>query len=292
MWQKARGIWKYVHDHFLQDYDYFYIAGDDVYVLVDNFRAYLNELTALDDDHDDTMVQQQSKPRHFGSWLPAKSMIAGGPGYTLNRAALQQFVNNNNSNDTTSNSTSSSSTSTNTSTSTSTSTSTTNNVWSHCLPDKHQSYEDRFMSHCMSEYLGIRGNDTDTRDRHTGEQRFHDTDPATLYLFRAAKSLSETRRSSSYFSRMAKSWEDQPMPKKNKLNNNSNDDDDDKNINININTVVGPRHELEAAAKYSISLHRIHTPTYMARIHAILYPTTTCPADSPLGRGLQRHYIQ
>ncbi|OEU06001.1 hypothetical protein FRACYDRAFT_256995 [Fragilariopsis cylindrus CCMP1102] len=50
-----------------------------------------------------------------------------------------------------------------------------------------------------------------------------------------------------------------------------------------------------------ISLHRIYTPTYMARIHAILHhhhPTTStstsmaiCPIDTPLGKGLQPTFI-
>jgi hypothetical protein len=36
MWQKSRGIWKHVHDHFLEEFDYFYLSGDDVYLLVNS----------------------------------------------------------------------------------------------------------------------------------------------------------------------------------------------------------------------------------------------------------------
>jgi hypothetical protein len=301
MWQKTRRIWKYVHDHFVDEYDYFYISGDDVYLLVNNFRSYIqNELlsdSVLNDDYNTynnnntininnnnnnsnngskPRVAPVAVPRHFGSWLPSKSMIAGGPGYSLNKAALKQFF------ETTTTTTvdqkrSSSSSNNNNNNNTSV-------VWNNCLSNKHGSYEDRFMSYCMSTFLGINGNDTDTRDPVTGEQRFHDTDPATLYLFRSSNNEKGGGGSSSYFSRMASSWEDQPMPQKQQ--------------NHVKQVVVGPKHELDSAARYSISLHRIYTPTYMARIHAILYhhPTTStsiaiCPIDTPLGKGLQRHYF-
>lgn len=41
MWQKVRAMWKYVHEHYRNDYDYFHICGDDVYLVPDNLRAYL-----------------------------------------------------------------------------------------------------------------------------------------------------------------------------------------------------------------------------------------------------------
>lgn len=236
MWQKTRTIWKHVRDHYLDDYDYFFLGGDDVYLLVENLRVFLSELSLIDDNKSTSKT-----PRHFGSWLPSRSMVAGGPGYVLNQAALRQYID--------------------------------TSVWTHCLSDRHESYEDRFLSHCLSHHLGIHGNLTDTRDPSTGEQRFHDAEPATLFLTRAARSLDDRR--SSYLARMMKTWEDQPMP-----NANANAGSDD-------NDIVGRRYELEAAAVESISLHRIHTPTYMARIHAILHQT--CPNDSPLGKGLLQH---
>ena len=227
MWQKSRAIWKHVHDHFLDSFDYFYLSGDDVYLMVNNLRAYLQELEGI-----------PKQARHFGSWLPERSMVSGGPGYVLNRAALHQYVGSGNS----------------------------SSVWSTCKVDIHRPYEDRYLSECLSNKLGIWGNSTDTRDL-LGEQRFHDTDTATLYTFRAS-----SHKSASYFARQAKAWEDQPMPRQ-----------------TNATAVVGPKHGIEAAAKHSISFHRIYTPTYMARIHAILHQD--CPVDSPLGRGMQTHMI-
>ena len=50
MWQKVRSMWAYVNDNYKDDYDFFYICGDDVYVAVENLRAYLDgpEIERLD----------------------------------------------------------------------------------------------------------------------------------------------------------------------------------------------------------------------------------------------------
>ena len=49
MWQKVRSILKYVHLHYLDEYDYFLIGGDDMYYIMENLHAYLNseEIRAL-----------------------------------------------------------------------------------------------------------------------------------------------------------------------------------------------------------------------------------------------------
>ena len=41
MWNKVQAMWKYAYKHYLNDYDYFHICGDDTYVIPDNFRTYL-----------------------------------------------------------------------------------------------------------------------------------------------------------------------------------------------------------------------------------------------------------
>ena len=38
MWQKVRSMWSYAYDNYYEDYDWFHIGGDDMYVLVDNLR--------------------------------------------------------------------------------------------------------------------------------------------------------------------------------------------------------------------------------------------------------------
>ena len=50
MWQKIRAMWKYVYEHYADEYEYFHICGEDVYVVVDNSRACVssnNEMTRL-----------------------------------------------------------------------------------------------------------------------------------------------------------------------------------------------------------------------------------------------------
>ena len=39
--QKIRSTWLYIHDNYVDDYEWFYIGGDGVYVLVENLKYYL-----------------------------------------------------------------------------------------------------------------------------------------------------------------------------------------------------------------------------------------------------------
>ncbi len=108
MWQKIRSMWAYAHDHFLEEYDYFHISGDDSYVVVDNMKAYLQggQVASLLDGHMDNISKVfykktkrwenldrgQERPLLFGvPQLKGKSEIfpVGGPGYTLNREAVR-----------------------------------------------------------------------------------------------------------------------------------------------------------------------------------------------------------
>jgi len=41
MWQKSRSIWKYLYSHYQQDFDYFLLGGDDMYVIIENLFEYL-----------------------------------------------------------------------------------------------------------------------------------------------------------------------------------------------------------------------------------------------------------
>ena len=38
MWQKSRAIWKYINFHYIDDFDWFVLGGDDVFVIVENLR--------------------------------------------------------------------------------------------------------------------------------------------------------------------------------------------------------------------------------------------------------------
>ena len=41
MWQKSRSIWKYIHAHYADTFDYFLLGGDDMFYIVENLRDYL-----------------------------------------------------------------------------------------------------------------------------------------------------------------------------------------------------------------------------------------------------------
>ena len=38
MWQKSRAIWKYINFHYRDDFDWFVLGGDDVFLIVENLR--------------------------------------------------------------------------------------------------------------------------------------------------------------------------------------------------------------------------------------------------------------
>ena len=83
MWQKVRSMWAYVYAHYIEDYDFFHICGDDTYFIADNLRQHLWSL------HHNT-----SKPLFLGTPMRHKGsyFAAGGPGYTLNQAAAKLLV--------------------------------------------------------------------------------------------------------------------------------------------------------------------------------------------------------
>jgi hypothetical protein len=91
MWQKTRSTIKYVHEHHRSNYDWFYFAGDDVYVFVENLKAYLasdNFTLAAGENH------TTSTPMLVGGLMRGRraEYVFGGSGYLLNRASLDLFA--------------------------------------------------------------------------------------------------------------------------------------------------------------------------------------------------------
>ncbi len=41
MWQKTRSIWKYIHNYYLDEFEYFLLGGDDMYYIMENLYAFL-----------------------------------------------------------------------------------------------------------------------------------------------------------------------------------------------------------------------------------------------------------
>ena len=94
LWQKARSNWQYVLHHYGDEYDWFVYGGDDYYTIVDNLVAYLGS-------EEIRLLQKQGKPLYMGRRFQydgshhGKSGLlfnSGGPGYLLNRRALQALA--------------------------------------------------------------------------------------------------------------------------------------------------------------------------------------------------------
>lgn len=82
MWNKVQAMWWYVHEHYLLEFDWFHIGGDDMYVIPDNIRR---------------LGFTQKSPKILGGSIPnsknpQRRYCGGGAGYTLNRRALHLLV--------------------------------------------------------------------------------------------------------------------------------------------------------------------------------------------------------
>jgi glycoprotein-N-acetylgalactosamine 3-beta-galactosyltransferase len=85
MWQKTRSILAYMYDNYFDEYEYFYLAGDDTHLIVENLRRYLY---TVEQTHD-----VATEPLYMG--MPYTFRILyniGGAGYVLNRVALKRLV--------------------------------------------------------------------------------------------------------------------------------------------------------------------------------------------------------
>jgi hypothetical protein len=93
MWQKTLYILAFIFDNYIDEYDYFDVAGDDTYVIVENLRNYLRVLEGLYGGRD-------TRPLYLGQHVYFVGLDhdweaiynTGGPGYILNRLALRRLV--------------------------------------------------------------------------------------------------------------------------------------------------------------------------------------------------------
>ena len=101
IWQKVRSIWSYVYDNYYEKYDWFHIGGDDLYLLVENLRLYLEseeiQTTANGGIYLPEENQTTAKPLFLGRRFKeggdeSRIFNSGGSGYTLNKAALKALV--------------------------------------------------------------------------------------------------------------------------------------------------------------------------------------------------------
>jgi glycoprotein-N-acetylgalactosamine 3-beta-galactosyltransferase len=88
MWLKVRAMWQFAYDHYLNDFDFFHMGGDDHYVIAENLRFLVSTGNWKGS-------WSQSSPLYLGGSLPLfnkRRYCNGGSGYTLNRAALRLLV--------------------------------------------------------------------------------------------------------------------------------------------------------------------------------------------------------
>lgn len=93
MWQKVRSTWAYVHDNYVDDYDWFHIGGDNMFVIAENLRYAGYQETMRQQTHHGS----ENWPIYMGGAmvLPPRRkwrLCGGGSGYTLNRQALAKMV--------------------------------------------------------------------------------------------------------------------------------------------------------------------------------------------------------
>lgn len=78
-------MWDFVGRNYLEDFDYFFIGGEDLFVLPQNLRAYLKTLGSPEDLH--------FAGRRFKGYGKNNYFNTGGPGYALSRGTLRKFYN-------------------------------------------------------------------------------------------------------------------------------------------------------------------------------------------------------
>ena len=91
VWQKVRAMWTYAFDHYVEEFDYFFMGGDDVYLIVEQLRAFL--ISSEIQRHLYENNTSAAPPRPLALGMPHLSqgmpVLYGGPGYLLNRAAVK-----------------------------------------------------------------------------------------------------------------------------------------------------------------------------------------------------------
>jgi hypothetical protein len=87
MWQKTRSILAYMYDNYFDDYEYFYLAGDDTHLIVENLRRYLYTVEQTHDVATEALYMGAVSYRN-----EAQPYNDGGAGYVLNRVALKRLV--------------------------------------------------------------------------------------------------------------------------------------------------------------------------------------------------------
>ncbi|CAM9450923.1 unnamed protein product [Ectocarpus sp. 4 AP-2014] len=92
MWQKSRAIWKYINFHYKNDFDWFLLGGDDLFVIVENLRKYLlsDEIMGaaggrINGGPNPMYLGRRLRPFDGDEWI----FNSGGASYVLNQASVR-----------------------------------------------------------------------------------------------------------------------------------------------------------------------------------------------------------
>lgn len=144
MWQKVRSIWRFVGQHYLEDFDFFFQGGEDLYVLPQNLRNYLSDAI------EDPTKEEFFGGRRFRQGATSKIFFnSGGAGYALSQATLRKFFE-------------------------------TGLDHPDCFTTKRSAMEDVFIARCLKVVFDI--GLADTQDSQ-GRERFHPFSPAGHYTW-------------------------------------------------------------------------------------------------------------
>jgi len=101
IWQKVRSMWSYIYDNYYEKYDWFHIGGDDLFLMVENLRYYLESdeiRTAANGgiylpEGNETRQTPLLLGRRFSYMGDMDNIFdSGGSGYTMNKAAFKLLV--------------------------------------------------------------------------------------------------------------------------------------------------------------------------------------------------------
>lgn len=101
IWQKVRSMWSYIYDNYYEKYDWFHIGGDDLYLIVENLRYYVEseeiKTAANGGIYLPTGMETEQVPLFLGRRFAYQGDMdeifnSGGSGYTMNKAALKLLV--------------------------------------------------------------------------------------------------------------------------------------------------------------------------------------------------------
>ncbi|KAE8999617.1 hypothetical protein PF005_g15494 [Phytophthora fragariae] len=109
LWQKHKATLRYVHEHFRHDFEWFYKADDDAYVVMENLRQYLRRPEILQTYKREPMqmghrfnltqelvsyyIVDDSLEDIWRSRWERWVFNSGGPGYVMNRLYMDKIVN-------------------------------------------------------------------------------------------------------------------------------------------------------------------------------------------------------